>query len=78
MISLTRQPGEICLNVTDDGQGGKLPVSPFGLQSGQPGYGLRGIRERVETLGGRCEAGPADKQGFRLGVILPLSPEGSE
>ncbi len=75
VISLTRQPGEICLNVTDDGQGGKLQVSPLWWQSGQPGNGLRGIRERVETFGGRCEAGSVGKQGFRLGVILPLSPE---
>jgi two-component system sensor histidine kinase DesK len=78
VISLTRQPGEICLNVTDDGQGGKLQVSPLWQQSGQQGNGLRGMRERVETLGGRFEAGPAGKQGFRLGVILPLSPEGNK
>lgn len=76
VISLTRQPGEICLTVTDDGQEGKLQMFPLSLPSGQPGNGLRGMRERVETLGGRCEAGPADKQGFQLMVILPLSPAG--
>lgn len=78
VISLTRQPGEICLTITDDGQGDKLQVSPLWLQSGRSGNGLRGMCERVEALGGRCEAGPADKQGFRLEVILPLSSEGNK
>lgn len=78
VISLTRQSGEICLTVTDDGQGDSRQASSATLQSGQPGNGLRGLRERMETRGGRCEARPAGKHGFRLAAILPLSPEGNK
>ncbi len=78
VISLTRQSGEICLAVTDNGQGDSRQASSAALQSGQSGNGLRGLRERVETCGGRCEAGSVGKQGFRLAAILPLSPEGNK
>ena len=72
VISLAHQPGEICLTVTDDGQGDSRQGSSAALHLGQPGNGLRGMRERVETRGGRCEAGPAGKHGFQLAAVLPL------
>lgn len=45
------------------------PVSP-GLAGG--GHGLVGLRERVEVLGGRLQAGPADA-GWLLCASLPVS-----
>lgn len=36
------------------------------------GYGLRGMRERVEECGGRLETGPRPDGGFRVCAILPL------
>ena len=75
VICLAHQSGEICLTVTDDGQGDSRQASSAALQSGQPGNGLRGMRERVAALGGRCEAGSAGKRGFRLAAIVPLAPE---
>lgn len=36
------------------------------------GHGLIGMRERVEALGGRLEAGPTDDGGFLLAETLPL------
>ena len=75
VISLAHQPGEICLTVTDDGQGDSRQASSAALQSGQPGNGLRGMRERVAALGGRCEAGSVGKRGFRLAAMLPLASE---
>ncbi len=77
VISLAQQPGEICLTVTDDGQGDSRQASSAALQSGQPGNGLRGLRERVAAQGGRCEAGSVGKHGFRLAAVLPLSPAGN-
>jgi two-component system sensor histidine kinase DesK len=76
VISLARQPGEICLAVTDDGQGDSRQASSAALQVGQGGNGLRGLRERVAALGGRCEAGSVGKHGFRLAAVLPLAPAG--
>ena len=78
VIALTRQPGEVRMSVADDGRGAKPDLyaapgrAPF---ADQPGNGLRGIAERVAALGGRYEAGPADDQGFRLTVTLPLASE---
>jgi signal transduction histidine kinase len=40
------------------------PVVPGG------GHGLTGMRERVEVLGGRLDAGPYDG-GWRVRTILP-------
>jgi signal transduction histidine kinase len=36
----------------------------------QPGYGLTGLRERVEMLGGEFRAGP-DSHGFVVSALLP-------
>jgi signal transduction histidine kinase len=38
------------------------------------GQGLRGIAERVGTLGGRITHGPVPEGGFRLRVTLPFGP----
>ncbi len=73
VISLTCQHGEICLTVTDDGQGDSCQASSATLHVGQGGNGLHGLRERVTALGGRCEAGSVGKRGFQLAAFLPLS-----
>ncbi|QYJ14784.1 hypothetical protein Rxycam_00590 [Rubrobacter xylanophilus DSM 9941] len=51
------------LSVTDDGRGAS------GGTSG--GFGLEGLRERVEEVGGRISAGGACGGGFALEVELP-------
>ena len=40
------------------------------LLNGRTGYGLTGMRERAELLGGRLNAGPTD-DGFRVELWLP-------
>ncbi|MGW4381159.1 sensor histidine kinase [Kitasatospora sp. NPDC004531] len=54
------------LEIVDNGPGpGKAP----------PGNGLCGLRERLEQVGGRLHAGPADRgKGFRLRALVPLRP----
>jgi signal transduction histidine kinase len=56
------------LSVTDDGTGPVSTVDDSG------GNGLRGIAERVALFSGSVEAGAATPAGFRLRVVLPLSP----
>lgn len=58
-----RRPGVVGLTVTDDG------VGAAGDSNG--GFGLRGIRERVEVLGGRLEAGNRTGRGFVVKVEVP-------
>jgi signal transduction histidine kinase len=60
------------IRVTDDGT--MRPVNPPG---GSGGYGLIGMRERVELLGGRFEAGPSGYVGWNVEAWLPLRKEGS-
>jgi two-component system sensor histidine kinase DesK len=38
------------------------------------GYGLAGLRERAERVGGRLEAGPRPGGGFGLRVTVPATP----
>ncbi|WP_370542131.1 ATP-binding protein [Amycolatopsis sp. FDAARGOS 1241] len=49
---------------------GARPPDPALAGSGS-GAGLSGLRQRVELVGGRFEAGPEPGGGFRLGALLP-------
>lgn len=63
-----RSPGRVGVKVVDDGCG--LSADPV-KGGGGGGFGLRGLRERVELLGGWCEAGPQAGGGFALRVEVP-------
>ncbi|MFD3663185.1 sensor histidine kinase [Streptomyces sp. NPDC058659] len=55
------------VTIHDDGAGRTRPPAP-----GPSGHGLIGMRERVDLLGGRLDAGPAAR-GWRLTAELPTS-----
>jgi signal transduction histidine kinase len=55
----------VCLSVSNDGD---LPEA----SSGQSGYGLKGLRERVDQLGGEVCCGPGSSNGFQVEVRIPL------
>ncbi|MGI5150176.1 sensor histidine kinase [Plantactinospora sp. CA-294935] len=57
--------GDVRVEVCDDGGEDPTEAASYGL-----GLGLAGMRERVEILGGRLAAGPADR-GWRLHALLP-------
>lgn len=56
--------GSRCVAIEDDGRG---------LGDAAEGHGLRGLRERVEDVGGTLTVGPA--QGFGDAVVRPPSTE---
>ncbi len=61
--------GEVHLSVADDGRGGVQAA----------GNGLRGMRERVESLGGNLSLESSRGKGTRLDVRLPMpKPTGSD
>ena len=65
-VSLRREADQLVLRVSNDG-----PLPPP-APAGPPGFGLLGIRERAESLGGSAEAGPLPTGGFRVTARLPL------
>ncbi|WP_046497241.1 hypothetical protein, partial [Streptomyces odonnellii] len=75
-------PDEVTLDVRDSGGKG-----PAGLGASGSGYGLLGMRERAELLGGSLEAGPRGLRGAGPGhaggpgepehLEGPEGPEGS-
>jgi len=70
-LSLTYRPGDIELAIEDARAPDAAPPSAGGLTFG--GYGLTGMRERAELLGGRLTAGPTD-HGFQVLLWLPTGP----
>jgi signal transduction histidine kinase len=69
LLSLSRQDGELILEVCDDGKGFE-PTEAF------PGHlGLRSIQERVALLGGTYSLESAPARGTRLRVRIPLHDE---
>jgi signal transduction histidine kinase len=64
---------DLHVRVSDDGVARR--ADPVG---GSGGYGLVGMRERVELLGGRFAAGPAQPVGWRVDAWLPVPREQQE
>jgi signal transduction histidine kinase len=60
--------GQVELTVLDNGQGGTSED-----EERARGFGLRGMRERVELLGGTVRAGPEPERGWRVAVLIPLN-----
>jgi signal transduction histidine kinase len=57
-------PDAVTVEVTDDG-------STSTKRHGQ-GYGIIGMIERAEQLGGTCTAGPRDGRGWMVSAVLPI------
>jgi two-component system sensor histidine kinase DesK len=83
-IRLTEHPGELSLEIFDDGRGLGQPQPdqrPDQQPDQQPdpqsakGTGLRGMSERLSAAGGRLSlaaADPARGQGFKLTATVPV------
>jgi signal transduction histidine kinase len=66
-VRLAREENGSVLTVTDAGVDGSAPGS---LADAGGGYGLTGLTERAETLGGSLSAGP-DGRGWSVRLWLP-------
>jgi signal transduction histidine kinase len=63
-VRLDFEPGEVCLEVRDNG---------VGAADTGGGFGLLGIRERMQLLGGRLEISTGTGKGFCLTASVPTS-----
>jgi signal transduction histidine kinase len=57
---------ELRLEFQDDGDG-------FEVKDGHDGFGLAGMRERVEEMGGELKIVSARRKGTKLAVVLPFN-----
>ena len=67
-VSVTAQPDLVEVTVTDDGHAGA---------SDGDGFGIIGMTERAELVGGRLTAGPASGGGWRVSALLPRDDRGA-
>jgi signal transduction histidine kinase len=65
-VRLRYLPGELHVEVDDDGAGAKAPVPA------EVGGGLAGMRERVHAYGGQVQAGPRQPGGWAVSARLYL------
>lgn len=59
----------LSITVSDNGRGATSAADGH-----KPGYGLVGMHERIESLGGSVQAGPGPNGGFIVAATIPLSP----
>ena len=72
-LNITFAENLVRLKVNDDGMGFEVPVSPAEFApTGH--YGLLGLHERAEMIGGRLEIQSAPGQGTQVSLSLPLTP----
>ncbi|MFD8492182.1 sensor histidine kinase [Amycolatopsis sp. NPDC059657] len=62
-VQVAADDASVHLRVSDDGDGGPVRTAP--------GFGLLGMIERADLLGGSCEAGPDPGRGWTVRARLP-------
>ena len=69
-VTLRREKDELRIDVLDDGPALAEPT-PAPTPTPVPGFGLLGMRERAESLGGTLESAPRPEGGFAVRARLP-------
>ena len=64
-VELAADDDHVRLRITDDGEPAAAPTSPA------VGYGLAGMTERAQLLGGTFQAGPGLARGWTVTAVLP-------
>jgi signal transduction histidine kinase len=69
------EPDAMSLEVDDDGCGFD-PVAAMAVEGNH--FGLVGMRERIESLGGQLEVRSSTGQGTRVAIKVPVRPVAAE
>jgi signal transduction histidine kinase len=64
-VSVAADDTSVHLRVSDDGE------ASAARPAGAPGFGLTGMMERADLLGGTCAAGPNPDRGWTVTAVLP-------
>jgi len=70
LVRLRVDAQQVELTILDNGVGEQASKHQVGQ-----GFGLQGMRERLELLGGAAQAQPAPGRGWRVEVTAPITPE---
>jgi len=70
-VAIRAEGDALIIEVIDDGRGGRSKPSTATPASTAPGFGLVGMRERAEALGGELVVGPRAEGGFHVLARLP-------
>jgi signal transduction histidine kinase len=74
VVSISEREGVVRVSVTDDGKGppeaSRLGPRGDGLEGG---FGMSGMRERAELVGGELEMAPAPERGTTVRLTVPLA-----
>jgi signal transduction histidine kinase len=72
-LSVDVEDEMVVLSVSDRGPGLSVPLDGDGVR-----FGLKGLRDRIESVGGRMEVETAPGRGTRLTARLPLTRGGAD
>jgi signal transduction histidine kinase len=70
LVQVGVEEGEVVIDIEDDGKG--FDAAAVALREGRRSWGLLGIRERAEILGGTARIESAPGQGTHVEVRIPL------
>ncbi len=73
-VQLTRNGDQVRLHIHDNGQGFTVPAD-FTQQTRHGHYGLAGMKERAEALGGKFTILSVPGSGTTITVIIPIRPK---
>ena len=72
VVDVDYRPTEIRLRITNDDGGQAVPSAAAETAPVGGGFGIAGMRERVELLGGTFSAAPTPTGGFEVSAVLPF------
>ena len=75
LVELRAEAGQLCIDVEDDGAG--FDPAAVATREGRPHWGLLGIQERANLLGGSVRFDSTPGAGTRVEVRIPLPEEPS-
>jgi signal transduction histidine kinase/ligand-binding sensor domain-containing protein len=70
-VEVHRRGDQIILTIRDDGRG--MPNTPLSPSSGESGFGMTSMRERISLLRGFLDIESSAEEGTMLTIHLPLS-----
>ncbi|MDQ0776096.1 signal transduction histidine kinase [Streptomyces aurantiacus] len=76
-VRLSYVGSRLLITVTNDGPADTAVPVAFGVEQGR-GFGVMGMRERAQSIGGELRAGPRPEGGFEVSTALPLQPFSSD